>query len=62
LQRQHQRGADPNAKPTREQAIKLTIDAFTSATERDIYTGDWLEIFIIDSEGVHLQKRELKHD
>ncbi|KAJ1666236.1 Proteasome subunit beta type-6 [Coemansia sp. RSA 1813] len=62
IKRAHQRGADPEVKPTREQATKLAIDAFTSATERDIYTGDWLEIFIIDSQGVHVEKRELKHD
>ncbi|KAI9505452.1 Proteasome subunit beta type-6 [Coemansia spiralis] len=62
INKAHQRGADTTAKPSRAQAVKLAIDAFTSATERDIYTGDWLEIFIVDSEGVHKLTRELKHD
>ncbi|KAJ2253098.1 Proteasome subunit beta type-6 [Coemansia sp. RSA 455] len=43
-------------------ARKIAIDAFTGATERDIYTGDWLDIFTIDQTGIHREKRELKHD
>ncbi|CAG8499498.1 12426_t:CDS:2, partial [Acaulospora colombiana] len=35
-----------------EQVIRLARDAFTSATERDIYTGDLLEIFIIKQDGI----------
>ncbi|KAJ2518050.1 Proteasome subunit beta type-6 [Coemansia sp. RSA 1939] len=62
IARAHQAGVDHSALPSREQAIKLAIDAFTSATERDIYTGDWLEILVVDSEGVQEIKRELKHD
>ncbi|KAJ2713131.1 Proteasome subunit beta type-6 [Coemansia spiralis] len=58
----NQRGADPDRLLTREEALKVAIDAFTSATERDIYTGDYVEIFIVDAEGVHKQMRELKHD
>ncbi|KAJ1801481.1 Proteasome subunit beta type-6 [Coemansia sp. RSA 2399] len=62
IKRDHQRGADQATLPSREQATKLAIDAFTSAAERDIYTGDWLEIFIIDNDGVHVEKRALKKD
>ncbi|KAJ2318986.1 Proteasome subunit beta type-6 [Coemansia sp. RSA 2681] len=58
----NQRGADPNALLSREIAMKIAIDAFTGATERDIYTGDWLDIFTIDQNGIHREKRELKHD
>ncbi|KAJ2413180.1 Proteasome subunit beta type-6, partial [Coemansia sp. RSA 2524] len=58
----NQRGADLNARLDREQARKVAIDAFTGATERDIYTGDWLEIYIVDANGVHKEVRELKHD
>ncbi|KAJ2777448.1 Proteasome subunit beta type-6 [Coemansia javaensis] len=60
--RNNQRGADPERLLTRQEALKIAIDAFTSATERDIYTGDYLEIFIIDAAGVHKETRELKHD
>ncbi|KAJ1733085.1 Proteasome subunit beta type-6 [Coemansia biformis] len=58
----NQRDADPNRLLTREEAFKIAVDAFTSATERDIYTGDYLEIFIVDAAGAHKEMRELKHD
>ncbi|KAJ1882300.1 Proteasome subunit beta type-6 [Coemansia sp. RSA 1722] len=58
----NRRGADPTRLLDREQALKIAIDAFTGATERDIHTGDWLDIYIVDSNGVQHQKRELKHD
>jgi len=48
--------------PSMEQALKLVKDAFTSATERDIHTGDYLEIFIITKDGVKVEKHELKKD
>ncbi|KAI8989465.1 nucleophile aminohydrolase [Pilobolus umbonatus] len=44
-------------------AIKIVKDAFTSATERDIYTGDNLNIFIIRKDmPVELQVFPLKKD
>jgi len=43
-------------------AIRISKDAFTSATERDIYTGDYLEIFIIRQEGVTIERIDLKKD
>ncbi|KAJ1941458.1 Proteasome subunit beta type-6 [Linderina pennispora] len=58
----NQRNADPSRLLERPQAVKLAIDAFTSATERDIHTGDWLDLFVIDNDGIHQTKRELKHD
>ncbi|KAJ2161790.1 Proteasome subunit beta type-6 [Coemansia sp. RSA 552] len=58
----NQRGADPARRLTHDEARMLAIDAFTGATERDIYTGDWLEIYTIDVTGVHKEVRELKHD
>jgi 20S proteasome subunit beta 6 len=45
-----------------DQVLKIVKDAFTSATERDIYTGDYLEIFIITKHGVEKQKIDLKKD
>ncbi|KAJ2373297.1 Proteasome subunit beta type-6 [Coemansia sp. RSA 2611] len=58
----NQRGADSSRRLTREQAMMVAIDAFTGATERDIYTGDHLEIYIVDANGVHKEVRELKRD
>ncbi|KAG9286741.1 hypothetical protein G9A89_012291 [Geosiphon pyriformis] len=45
-----------------EMAVKIAKDAFTSATERDIYTGDYLEIFVIKRDGITVEKMELKKD
>ena len=42
--------------------IRIVKDAFTSATERDIYTGDYLEIFVITAQGVTKETIELKKD
>jgi len=43
-------------------AIRLARDSFTSATERDIHTGDFLEIFIIKKDGITKQLFDLKKD
>ncbi|KAG0169803.1 Proteasome subunit beta type-1 [Apophysomyces sp. BC1034] len=46
-----------------EEAIRIVKDAFTSATERDIYTGDNLQIFIIrKGQEVEVQNYALKRD
>ncbi|KJP87178.1 hypothetical protein AK88_03225 [Plasmodium fragile] len=42
--------------------IDFVKDAITSATERDIYTGDKTEIYIIDQMGVKTTTLELKQD
>jgi len=47
---------------TLDQVVRITKDSFTSATERDIYTGDYLELFVITSKGVEVQKMDLKKD
>ena len=53
----------PNEKDlTPEDAVELLKDAFTSAGERDIYTGDSVDICRIDSRGVEFIKFELKED
>eukprot|EP01025_Chloroclados_australasicus_P000634 TRINITY_DN10266_c0_g1_i1.p2 TRINITY_DN10266_c0_g1~~TRINITY_DN10266_c0_g1_i1.p2 ORF type:complete len:235 (+),score=25.44 TRINITY_DN10266_c0_g1_i1:130-834(+) len=44
------------------QALDLIKSAFTSATERDIYTGDTLEIVIITEEGMKTEYMDLKKD
>lgn len=45
-----------------EPCVELVKDAFTSAGERDIYTGDTVEICKITSSGVEIEKFELKRD
>jgi 20S proteasome subunit beta 6 len=47
---------------TEEMAIKIVKDAFSSVTERDIHTGDCVEIYIIRKDGVECQKYPLKRD
>lgn len=42
--------------------VELVKDAFTSAGERDIYTGDTVELFKITGTGVEVEKFELKRD
>lgn len=46
-----------------DEVLKIVKDAFTSATERDIYTGDNLQIFIIRAnQPVEVQLHPLKKD
>ncbi|KAJ3083247.1 Proteasome subunit beta type-1 [Quaeritorhiza haematococci] len=59
--KKHQQDAARTSLPL-EEAIKLVKDAFTSATERDIYTGDFLEIFVIKADGVTMERFDLKKD
>ncbi|GAM17211.1 hypothetical protein SAMD00019534_003860 [Acytostelium subglobosum LB1] len=47
---------------TETQAVSLSKDAITSAGERDIYTGDYADIVVVNSTGVHWEKFELKLD
>lgn len=42
--------------------INFVKDAITSATERDIYTGDKTEIYVIDHLGVNVTTMEMKQD
>eukprot|EP01068_Selenidium_serpulae_P012723 Selendium_serpulae@DN5870_c1_g2_i4.p1 len=48
--------------PTKQEAIDLVKDVMSSACERDIYTGDNAEIFVITADGVEETALELKHD
>eukprot|EP00657_Telonema_sp_P-1_P002321 TRINITY_DN1541_c0_g1_i1.p1 TRINITY_DN1541_c0_g1~~TRINITY_DN1541_c0_g1_i1.p1 ORF type:complete len:280 (-),score=43.23 TRINITY_DN1541_c0_g1_i1:111-950(-) len=45
-----------------EEAIELVKDAFTSAGERDIYTGDHVDLCILTATGTDMQRFELKAD
>lgn len=53
---------NPPKQVSLEQAKRLARDAFTSATERDIYTGDFLELYTITKAGVTREVIELKKD
>lgn len=44
------------------QVVNIVKDAFTSAGERDITTGDHVDIWVIDAQGVHQEKFDLKYD
>ncbi|CAG8502467.1 8216_t:CDS:2 [Paraglomus occultum] len=47
---------------TLDKTKTIMRDAFTSAAERDIYTGDYVEIFTITAQGVNVEKFDLRKD
>jgi 20S proteasome subunit beta 6 len=44
------------------EAVDLVKDTFASAAERDIYTGDGVEIVIVNREGIRHELMGLKRD
>lgn len=52
----------PNIPLTIDRAVDLVTDAFISAAERDIYTGDGVLISIITDKGVETRKIPLRKD
>ncbi|KAF5177165.1 Proteasome subunit beta type-1 [Thalictrum thalictroides] len=44
------------------EAVDLVKDVFASAAERDIYTGDRVEIVIVNAEGIRREYIELRKD
>lgn len=54
--------ADSIPEYTLEEAVQITKDAFTSAAERDIYTGDFVEIWKISSAGLEIELFPLRRD
>jgi len=47
---------------TKDEAIELVRDTMTSAGERDIYTGDYIDMAIIDATGISWKRFDLKLD
>ncbi|KAK1279735.1 Proteasome subunit beta type-1 [Acorus gramineus] len=43
-------------------AVDLVKDVFASATERDIYTGDAVEIVVINAKGIRRESIDLRKD
>ena len=52
-----------SATPLSEQdSIDLIKDCFATATERDIYTGDAVELFVMNKDGIRKETMPLKKD
>jgi len=52
----------PSVTLTQEQVVALVKDIFVGATEREIYTGDNVDIFIITKDGVKEERVALRRD
>ncbi|KJE89433.1 hypothetical protein CAOG_08453 [Capsaspora owczarzaki ATCC 30864] len=52
----------PRPPLTVARAVAIVKDVFAAATERDIYTGDSVDIQVITSEGVATERYELRKD
>ena len=52
----------PHGELSGPQMVELVKEAFTVAGERDIYTGDSVEIFLITRDGVQVTRFALKDD
>lgn len=57
----NQQGAE-RVPLSREKAVNLVKDVFTSAAERDIYTGDALIIHVITRDGIETERFALRRD
>jgi 20S proteasome subunit beta 6 len=58
----HKNRNDPRQELTLERAIAIVKDIFVVATERDIYTGDGVEIKVIQASGVTSEYFPLRTD
>lgn len=52
----------PRVTLTREKVVALVKDIFVGATEREIYTGDNVDIFVITKDGVEKERMPLRRD
>lgn len=55
-------GSDPKRRISAEEAVAIVKQVFIVATERDIYTGDSVEIKLIKKEGITTETFKLKAD
>jgi len=53
---------DSSTPLTENEAVDLIKDTFASASERDIYTGDAVEIVVINKDGIRKEIMPLKRD
>jgi 20S proteasome subunit beta 6 len=58
----HKNRMDPQRELSKEEIVEIIKDAFVTAGERDIYTGDGLEIMVITKEGIDKLTFPLKAD
>eukprot|EP00568_Trieres_chinensis_P013714 CAMPEP_0183294342 /NCGR_PEP_ID=MMETSP0160_2-20130417/2727_1 /TAXON_ID=2839 ORGANISM="Odontella Sinensis, Strain Grunow 1884" /NCGR_SAMPLE_ID=MMETSP0160_2 /ASSEMBLY_ACC=CAM_ASM_000250 /LENGTH=272 /DNA_ID=CAMNT_0025455657 /DNA_START=106 /DNA_END=924 /DNA_ORIENTATION=- len=58
----HKNRNDERRELGREEVVEIVKDAFVTAGERDIYTGDSVDIWIITAEGIEKTSFELKKD
>jgi 20S proteasome subunit beta 6 len=53
---------DPHKKLSAEEAVSIVKDVFVIAAERDIYTGDSVEIKLVTKDGIKNETFALKTD
>jgi len=58
----HRNRLDPKRDLPKEEVIEIVKDAFISCGERDIYTGDQVEISVVTKDGIETTRFNLKAD
>jgi len=58
----HKMRCDPKKELTAQETVDLVRDLFTVAAERDIYTGDSVDIHLITTKGIESKNFPLKAD
>lgn len=53
---------DKKQPKTKEETVQIVYKAFLAAAERDIYTGDSVEIWVLDKDGLTKQTHPLRKD
>ena len=58
----HKNRLDEKRELPKEEVVEIVKDAFLTAGERDIYTGDSVEIMVITKDGIQTETFNLKAD